>query len=475
MPIDPRIAMGYQAPQIESPLNQFAKFQQIQSAQRANELANMQMQEYQRGLQEQEGLRNYLAGNPDLSSPEGLLRFGKPGAEMAKTLSEQASEQAKLRETQAKTESSQFDLSRKRLAAGYQAVSSAQNAADVMAALDEGVQLGYFTQQQADAQKSELAALQTMPEFQKWQQGKLRQFVSAEKQLDMSTPKPVAPPAMVAEYQFAKTPEGGSFVGSYQDFVTARAAAGRAPVQPRQEPAPSVTTIVDPNNPSQMIAIDARRYQGGGAGAPGVIGVSGKEPGAAIRQNKTEAGKTQLADDLENLRTSFKTLDEMRAIPSTQRNFISNILSSTAATGAGQMLGRATGTEAQVEREVINSARTRLVNSIKNATGMSAQQLNSNVELQTMLKSISDPRQPIEAALRIIDDIENAYVKGPSQTAPTTGGGQIPLPSAGGAKPTSPGPASPLPAAAGKTIVRTGTLNGRKVAQYSDGSSGYVD
>ena len=41
--------------------------------------------------------------------------------------------------------------------------------------------------------------------------------------------KPPAPPSMVAEYTFAKTPDGGSFRGSYQDFVTARAAAGRAP------------------------------------------------------------------------------------------------------------------------------------------------------------------------------------------------------------------------------------------------------
>jgi hypothetical protein len=41
-----------------------------------------------------------------------------------------------------------------------------------------------------------------------------------------------APPAMVAEYTFAKTPEGGGFKGSYQQFVTARAAAGRAPAQP---------------------------------------------------------------------------------------------------------------------------------------------------------------------------------------------------------------------------------------------------
>jgi hypothetical protein len=199
------------------------------------------------------------------------------------------------------------------------------------------------------------------------------------------------------------------------------AAAGRTPAQPV---APTITEIVDPKNPNQMLKIDARRYTGGGVGSPGVLGVGGKEPGAAVRENKAEAGKTQLADDLDNLRASFTALDTMRAIPSTERNPLSNIASATAATGIGQMAGRAVGTQAQVEREVINSARTRLVNSIKNATGMSAQQLNSNVELQTMLKSISDPGQPIQAALRIIDDIDNAYVKGagmPKKNAPKVG------------------------------------------------------
>ena len=294
--------------------------------------------------------------------------------------------------------------------------------------------------------------------------GTLTDFMQARAEATRAPTPVVAPqalPASVLEYNFAKTPEGGGFVGTYQDFVQSKAEAGRAPVPITAPPtkvteyefaktpaggsykgtyqqflnlgkseggtadrAPSMTTIVDPTNPNQMLSIDARRYAGGGVGSVGVIGVSGKEPGAAIRQNKVEAGKTQLADDLENLRASFLTLDKMRAIPSTSRNPLSNIASATAATGIGQILGRATGTEAQVEREVINSARTRLVNSIKNATGMSAQQLNSNVELQTMLKSISDPGQPVQAALRIIEDIENAYVKGaemPKKNAP--GGG----------------------------------------------------
>jgi len=188
-----------------------------------------------------------------------------------------------------------------------------------------------------------------------------------------------------------------------------RAAATRAPIQPV---APTITQIVDPTDPNKMITIDARRYQGGGAGSPGVIGVSGKEPSAALRENKTEAGKTQLADDLENLRFSFQKLDSLRAIPSTERNALSNVTSGLASTAIGQRTGQLFATEAQVERDVINSARSRLVNSIKNATGMSAQQLNSNVELQTMLKSISDPGQSYQSAIRIIEDIEDAYVKG---------------------------------------------------------------
>jgi hypothetical protein len=215
------------------------------------------------------------------------------------------------------------------------------------------------------------------------------------------------------------------------------ALASRPPGAPRPEPAPSITNIVDPTNPNQMIAIDTRRYQGGGVGSLGVIGASGKEPGAAVRTNKDEAGKTQLADDLENLRASFETLDRLRAIPSTERGALSNVTSGIASTAIGQRTGQFFATEAQVERDVINSARSRLVNSIKNATGMSAQQLNSNVELQTMLKSISDPGQSYQSALRIIEDIENAYVKGSGMT-PKSGKPGTPKPS-GGAPPPPPG------------------------------------
>ncbi len=230
-----------------------------------------------------------------------------------------------------------------------------------------------------------------------------------------SVEKPPAPPSMVAEYTFAKTPDGGGFRGSYQDFVTARAAAVRAPVQPV---APTITQIVDPSNPNQMITIDVRRYTGGGSGSAGVIGVSGKEPSAALRENKLEAGKTLLADEISNLRRSLDVLNTLEAIPSTERGVLSNLGSSMQASGTGQFLGKVTGTEAQTERDLISSSKLRLTNAIKQATGMSSQQLNSNVELQTMLKSLSDPSQAIETNTRNLDNIETAYVKPAPVSAP---------------------------------------------------------
>jgi hypothetical protein len=111
--------------------------------------------------------------------------------------------------------------------------------------------------------------------------------------------KESAPPSMVAEYTFAKTPGGGGFKGSYQEFVTARAAAGRAPVQPV---APTITTVEDPTKPGSFLQVDARTYRGGGAGSPGVIG--GARPSAAAE--KTQAQRVQLERDLTTAITELK-------------------------------------------------------------------------------------------------------------------------------------------------------------------------
>ena len=430
------IAQGYQFQPAPDPFANYAKMQQLDQGEQANQLNRMKMQEYQRGMEETNALRRL-----DPTSPTYL-------ADVTRISPEKGFAFAKLKQ-EAKTAGTESDIkSTKLLTDKLAMLPEAYRMADTPEAylavhkyVHSDPVLGPYLQSVGATPEKGLATLQKAVEAGKFDELRMGSMQSVSQLLDSMKPvvvapsasvfsggkfnqapaapeKPAAPTELVRNYEYAKSQ---GFAGNLFDYERKLKEAGRAPAAPAQPVAPTITQIVDPANPNQMITIDARRYQGGGAGAPGVIGVACKEPSAALRTNKAEAGKTQLADELDNLRASFQKLDEMRAVPSTERNVLSNIGSATAASGMGQMLGRATGTEAQAERDVINSARLRLVNSIKTATGMSAQQLNSNVELQTMLKSISDPGQSVQAAMRIIDDIEKAYVTGDG-TLPKRGG-----------------------------------------------------
>jgi len=217
---------------------------------------------------------------------------------------------------------------------------------------------------------------------------------------------PFAPTTSQQEFQQAQqNPE-------FLRYLAEKAAAMRAPPVPVQPVAPTVTQITDPTNPSQMISVNAREYRGGGVGAPGVIGVGGKVPQAAAQEEKLAKGKDELSSELSNIRNAYQTLESLGGIPSTEKNALSNLSASMGASDVGQALGRAVGTKEQTERDVIKSSRLRLVNAIKNATGMSAQQLNSNVELQNMLNSLSDPKQSTQTVNRILNQIEKTYLKG---------------------------------------------------------------
>ena len=60
-------------------------------------------------------------------------------------------------------------------------------------------------------------------------------------------------------------------------------------------PAPTLTTIVNPDNPSETITVDARVYKGGGKGAEGVIGAG--KPSAT--QEKASLLKAQMGKDID--------------------------------------------------------------------------------------------------------------------------------------------------------------------------------
>lgn len=151
-------------------------------------------------------------------------------------------------------------------------------------------------------------------------------------------------------------------------------------------------------------------------GAPAPLKVKTEATKDRAAKEKAELGKTKMEATLDKMLQSYQKLKDLDAIVSTEREGIAGTLSNIGArAGAalGTTVGRATGTKAQTERDVIQNLRMDLVRDIKQATGMSAQELNSNFELQAILDSLSDPYgQSYETAIRTIQRLSEAYGKG---------------------------------------------------------------
>lgn len=143
----------------------------------------------------------------------------------------------------------------------------------------------------------------------------------------------------------------------------------------------------------------------------------GKTPGSQApsaaeraKQQKAEKGRNAVDDVLKQIGDYYAELDKLRGVPSTERNVLSNI--GAYAGAAMPFAGRAMGTREQQLRDQITQIRSALVREIKNATGMSAQELNSNVELQLALEAATDPTISIQANLETLRNLSALYGSG---------------------------------------------------------------
>jgi hypothetical protein len=75
------------------------------------------------------------------------------------------------------------------------------------------------------------------------------------------------------------------------------------------------------------------------------------------------------------------------------------------------------GTQAQTIRDQISSSKPLLIAAIKQATGMSAQQLNSNAELQFYLQAATDPARSLPANRAALAILDRTYGMGTGVTA----------------------------------------------------------
>lgn len=135
------------------------------------------------------------------------------------------------------------------------------------------------------------------------------------------------------------------------------------------------------------IAASNRAARMGGSGSS-----DGLSPSQQKRQDamdKTEESKTRSGALLDEMETNIDILDRNKGITNTERSPLSNALSWAQNTGIGQVGGKIAGTTNQKARNNIESLATNLVLELKNAKGLSASQMNSNMELQRYLTAVA--------------------------------------------------------------------------------------
>lgn len=145
----------------------------------------------------------------------------------------------------------------------------------------------------------------------------------------------------------------------------------------------------------------AQTGAGGAAGAPTAAQ-------AAKAQQQAE-GSQQVSQLTEEMRAAYKKLDEGGGIPSEEAPTFDSVVRWLRSSGVGRVTGSMLGTQNESLRQQAEGARQLLMLAIKNATGMSAQQMNSNMELQAMLKAATDPGATVESNMAALDRIEEAF------------------------------------------------------------------
>ena len=137
------------------------------------------------------------------------------------------------------------------------------------------------------------------------------------------------------------------------------------------------------------------------------------EATAAVEFNKKAAeklpGRKQVSTLINKVRAAYEQLDKAEAIPSETRGGFANAMDYFGTSSLGREAQKMVGTKSSKYLSEIINSRKLLATAIKNATGMSAQEMNSNVELQLTLDALTDPTQGIEAARTTLNTLEELY------------------------------------------------------------------
>lgn len=144
-------------------------------------------------------------------------------------------------------------------------------------------------------------------------------------------------------------------------------------------------------------------------GAHGPTWVKKFTESAAEKAGGQSEGKAALSENLEGMVQTYLKLDDLGGIVNPDKGAIANLRARTDASGLGQTVGGALGSETQSIRERINNIQPLLIQSIRQATGLSARAMDSNRELQFYLQAATDATKDIYSNLAAIDVLDRTY------------------------------------------------------------------
>ena len=146
-------------------------------------------------------------------------------------------------------------------------------------------------------------------------------------------------------------------------------------------------------------------------------------PADMLATNKV-TGKEQVDTLISGLQDQYRKLATGGGITSTGQGALGNAQGWLSSSEAGQTVGKMLGTENQSARNTIAQSRPLLLQAIKNATGMSAKQMDSNAELKMYLAAATDPKLDLEANMTALEQLNKLYGAGQgSNQQPANNGG----------------------------------------------------
>ena len=442
--IDASIALGVKSPQIEDPMNSYAKLMQMQHAQQQNQLGMMQMDEYKRGVTEK---TNFLAARRAAGDDQAAIKrvYGDFGRDQdyAKYLHEQAQTDelgAKTAGHKVKTAKDTQDF----MDAAKRNLSTNPSRENIIAWGQDAVIKGFATVDQAQAEVNRYLSMTPAQRV-----AEMRKAGSSVEQL---TPK----------FETVQTPGGGLRIGSTLDgsFTTnetlapkvdANTAATNARIasEGRLNREQAKTLAGDVNKVVASTATDAAgnvihfNKFGERIGAAQPVG----KPSATFE--KTAALRKQHGQDLNMMISEFENIVKPNGL-----------IAQSTGSGAGRLYDAAAAFTGNAPEGAIAIAKLQPIadlalKMIPRFEGpQSDKDTASYKEAAGQVANAGLPREVRLAAANTVLRLAKAR-KGQFASEVMDKEGIAP--------------------AATKVITRTGMTNGRKVVQYSDGSIEYAD